>query len=99
MMSNEASQQCKKCGQEFEMLEGESDYCSFMCDPDMPDQRPPITREQVNEWAAENGFAMAPVEPTWKMECAGDSASHTLLPLNMATNIYKAMIKAAQDSS
>lgn len=55
-MARQEAQQCKKCGQEFEMIQGESDYCSFVCDPDMPDQWPPITREQVNEWVSVDDY-------------------------------------------
>lgn len=58
----------------------------------------PITREQVDEWADKNSFALVPVEPTHKMLIILFDQWESEGRMTMTDN-YKAMIKAAQENS
>jgi hypothetical protein len=97
-MSSKGVQKCKKCEQEFEMLDGESDYCSFQCDPDHQDKWQPITREQVNEWCKAQSMVVVPREPTHKMLIILFDQWESEGRMTMTDN-YKAMIRIAQENT
>jgi hypothetical protein len=86
---------CECCGNEFKPTHKNHKYCTSRCLASMSNSKPKlITRDQVNEWCKRQGMAVVPIEPTRPMVDAGCKAIWS----PHLSHVYKAMIKAAQES-